>query len=188
MEKPIEIIWTTHSKEDLQNKILIYPFAKNTMLIIKELENYEATEPIKAIFLEYAQSLNVDLCFQSFEEELADLKKLYAPPHGCILVAMLGENLVGAVALKKIGEGICEMKRLYVKPDFRKFGAGRALVKLLIDKAEEKKYTKMKLDTLAILQPAIALYKSLGFAETTAYYHNPLPEVVYMELDLSHSK
>jgi ribosomal protein S18 acetylase RimI-like enzyme len=156
-------------------------------MVIKELENYQATEPIKTIFLEYAQSLNVDLCFQSFEEELADLKKLYAPPQGCILVATNDENLVGVVALKKIEESVCEMKRLYVKPDFRKFGVGRMLVKLLIERAKEKGYAKMKLDTLTILEPAIALYKSFGFGETTAYYHNPLADVVYMELDLLHA-
>lgn len=151
---------------------------------IKEVENYEDLEGIKAIFLEYAQSLNVDLCFQSFDEELADLTKLYAPPKGCILAAYEGEHLAGAVALKKIGEGICEMKRLYVKPSFRKFGTGRRLVELLIEKAKEKNYILMKLDTLDILQPAIALYRSFGFKETTAYYHNPLAGVVYMELAL----
>ncbi len=151
---------------------------------IIELENYEATEDIKTIFLEYAQSLNVDLCFQSFEEEIADLKKLYASPTGCILAAYEEENLIGAVALKKIGEGVCEMKRLYVRPAFRKFGAGKELVKLLIDKAKEKDYKVMKLDTLDILQPAISLYKSFGFKEITAYYHNPLAGVVYMELVL----
>lgn len=151
---------------------------------IKELENYEATEGIKAIFLEYAQSLNVDLCFQHFEEELADLKKLYAPPTGCILAAYEEEILAGAVALKKIGEGVCEMKRLYVRPAFRKSGTGRDLVKLLIEKSKEKDYKVMKLDTLDILQPAISLYKSFGFKETTAYYHNPLVGVVYMELAL----
>lgn len=151
---------------------------------IKELENYEATQSIKEIFLEYSQFLNVDLCFQGFEQELADLKKLYAPSSGCILVAEEGETLVGAVALKKIGEGICEMKRLYVRPAFRKYGIGRALVQLLIEKAKEKGYQTMKLDTLDSLKPAIALYQSFGFQETTAYYHNPLPNVVYMEMSL----
>ena len=152
---------------------------------IKELENYNATEPIKDIFLEYAQFLEVDLCFQGFEQELADLKKLYAPPSGCILIAIEGETLAGTVALKKIGEGVCEMKRLYVRPDFQKRGLGKELVQLLITKAKEKNYTLMRLDTLDKLQPAIMLYKSLGFVETTAYYHNPLPNVVYMELQLA---
>lgn len=151
---------------------------------IKEIENYEATQSIKEIFLEYSQFLNVDLCFQGFEQELADLKKLYAPPSGCILVAEEENQLAGVVALKKIGEGICEMKRLYVRPAFRKFGIGKELVQLLLHKAKEKNYQTMKLDTLDWLKPAIALYQSFGFQETTAYYHNPLPKVVYMELGL----
>jgi putative acetyltransferase len=141
-------------------------------------------EEVKSIFIEYAEYLEVDLCFQDFEKELKTLPKVYAPPKGCIILAKQDNQTVGCVALKPIGEGICEMKRLYVRPQARGMGLGRMLVEELIKFARESDYATMKLDTLPKLKEAIQLYSSFGFTKTTAYVYNPLPEVVYMALIL----
>ena len=139
---------------------------------------------IRELFLEYRDSLKVDLCFQDFDEELAELPGRYAPPKGRLLLAMGGTQAAGCVALREIGPAICEMKRLFVRPSFRQRGVGRLLAQAVISAAHEVRYERMRLDTLASLRAAIALYESLGFRRIEPYYHNPVADAVFMELQL----
>lgn len=139
---------------------------------------------IRQLFRDYENELGENLCFQSFEEELKDPLKKYAPPRGAIFIAYYNNEVAGCIALYPLNEEECEMKRLYIKPVFRKHGLAQQLVDVLLAHANGQGFAKMKLDTLEKLQPAIALYKKNGFAETTAYYENPLPTVVYMEKKL----
>ena len=142
-------------------------------------------DKVRTLFREYETELNEDLCFQSFEEELKNPLKKYGMPEGVLYVAKWGNAIAGCIALMPLKEErVCEMKRLYVSPAFRKYKIGKALVEQLLKDAAQLGYTKMKLDTLQKLQPAIALYKQFGFLETTAYYENPLAGVVYMERHL----
>jgi ribosomal protein S18 acetylase RimI-like enzyme len=139
-------------------------------------------EKVRQLFLEYVRELDEDLCFQSFDEELKNPLYKYGTPFGGLLLAYWNNEAVGCVALQPLKEqGVCEMKRLYVQPDFRKHKIGEMLVTEIVKQAQQIGYTKMKLDTLDKLQAAIHLYKKHGFVETTSYYHNPLPGVVYME-------
>jgi ribosomal protein S18 acetylase RimI-like enzyme len=144
----------------------------------------EQLQTIRELFLEYRDSLGLDLCFQNFNEELAELPGHYAPPNGRLLLAMDETQAAGCVALREIGPGICEMKRLFVRPAFRQRGAGRLLAQTIISAARDIGYERMRLDTLASLRPALALYESLGFQRIAPYYHNPAPEPVFMELQL----
>lgn len=140
---------------------------------------------IRQLFLEYASSLEISLCFQNFEQELAALPGKYAPPTGQLLLARDGGQPVGCVALRDLGPKICEMKRLYVRPPWRKHGLGRKLAEAIIASAVEIGYERMRLDTLATMTPAIALYHSLGFRRIPAYYANPSEHAVFMELVLA---
>lgn len=143
-------------------------------------------DEVRAAFREYANWLGVNLAFQGdFEQELAGLPGKYAPPSGRLLVAKSDMALAGTVALRSLGEGTCEMKRLFVRPSFRGRGLGRLLVDRILDEARVIGYQRMRLDTLAHMTEAVTLYKSIGFQVIPAYYHNPLPDVVYFELDLS---
>lgn len=141
-------------------------------------------EAVRTLFREYADWLKVDLCFQGFAQELAGLPGLYAPPRGRLLLAFDGEALAGCVALRPLAENICEMKRLYVRALFRQKGLGRQLVQQLIAEARGLGYERMRLDTLAHMTPAIELYESLGFQRIASYYPTPLPDTVFMELEL----
>jgi putative acetyltransferase len=138
----------------------------------------------RALFREYAADLNVDLCFQEIEAELDSLPEIYGTPDGCLFLARSGDQLSGCGALRRLGTGICEMKRLYVRAEARGTGVGRILAESLIAKGRLLGYTAMRLDTLAHLTAARELYRSLEFVEIEAYYDNPLPNPVYMELDL----
>jgi putative acetyltransferase len=155
------------------------------MLSIKAItqQGPELTTAIQ-LFKDYALELNADLCFQSFDAELTDPLKKYGAPKGALFIAYYNNEVAGCIALQPLVDGSCEMKRLYVKPDFRKHKIGDALVQQLLETAKTLGYQKMKLDTLERLQAAINLYKKYGFVVTTAYYENPLPEVVYMEKEL----
>lgn len=144
----------------------------------------EELEEVKKIFIEYAAFLQVDLCFQDFEKELQTLHQVYLPPLGCIILAKEDNQVLGCIALKPIGEGVCEMKRLYVRPAARGKGLGNQLVEELIDFAQKVGYKTMKLDTISSLKEAIKLYRSKGFVETNAYVYNPLSDVYYFQLTL----
>ena len=136
------------------------------------------------LFREYQQWLDVDLCFQGFEQELSGLPGDYAPPGGTLLLADREDESVGCVALRPVAEGVCEMKRLYVRDGARGSGLGRALAIEVIESARRLGYQTMRLDTLSRLHAAMQLYGSLGFHTCTPYYHNPLGDVVFWELAL----
>ncbi len=140
---------------------------------------------VRALFQEYAASLGIDLCFQNFDKELAGLPGEYAPPAGRLLVAVDEDRLAGCVGLRRIDDGICEMKRLYVRPTHRGTGLGRTLAEAVIAAAREIGYSTMRLDTLPSMTAAIKLYGSLGFADTQPYRFNPVEGVRYMELVLT---
>ena len=156
------------------------------MLLIKHIvEEGKELDIIRDLFREYEKELDEDICFQSFEEELKDPLKKYGPPSGDLMLAYWEDEIAGCIALSGLKEnGICEMKRLYVKPPFRKNKIGRLLVEDLLTSANDKNYKKMRLDTFLKLQAAVHLYEQFGFKNISAYYDNPLPGVVYMEKEL----
>jgi epoxyqueuosine reductase len=139
-------------------------------------------DAVRGLFREYEASLPFDLSFQSFEQELAGLPGRYAPPSGRLLVARCDGAFVGCVALRQIGDGLCEMKRLFVQPAFQGKGIGKALARAIIEEARRIGYKRMRLDT--VLEPARSLYRSLGFREIPPYQHVPVAGVVFMELEL----
>jgi ribosomal protein S18 acetylase RimI-like enzyme len=151
---------------------------------IVEAASPDEMQLARQLFQEYATSLGFSLCFQDFDRELAALPGEYAPPGGCLLLARCGRRAAGCVALRQLAEGACEMKRLYVRPEFRGQGLGRALCEKAIALARQFGHRCMKLDTVSNMHDALALYRSLGFHECAPYRHNPLPGAVYLELAL----
>ena len=135
---------------------------------------------VHELFVEYAKSLNVSLCFQNFDQELATLPGDYDP----ILLAKWDGRVAGCVAMHPYGDDACEMKRLYVRPEFRAYGIGRALTHRVIDEAKQRGYRRLLLDTLPSMQAAIGLYRSLGFSEIDPYRVNPVEGARYMQLQL----
>lgn len=142
-----------------------------------------------ALFGEYQRHIGVDLCFQDFDAELANLAGIYAPPHGAALLVRTAIEAApaGCVALKRLASGVCEMKRLYVRPQHRGAGLGRALVEACMRRARELGYSRIRLDTLASMTAAQALYRSLGFADIEPYYCNPHPGTRFMECVLANT-
>ncbi len=141
-----------------------------------------------SIFREYGDSLGIDLSFQGFEEELAQLPGLYAAPRGTLLLAWVEGELAGCCALRPIDDvdvaNAAEMKRLYVRPAFRRFGLGRLLAEAVLDAARQMGYSSVLLDTLDDMEAARALYEELGFVEVPPYYHNPIAGSHYLRVDL----
>ena len=155
------------------------------MLKVVQAEEGENFTHAQLLFEEYAASLDFDLDFQDFDEELANLPGGYAPPGGRLLVAIYRGQAAGCVALRKLSNDVCEMKRLYVRPQFRGLGIGRALAEAVIEEAQRIGYARMRLDTVPLMERARALYASLGFEEIGPYRHNPIEGAVFMELTLA---
>lgn len=145
----------------------------------------EQLDATRDIFREYAAGLGVDLCFQSFDAELAGLPGDYAPPRGALLLAMIEGQVAGCVALRPLDNvdyaNAAEMKRLYVRKAFRGFGLGRQLVEAIMDAARLAGYNSILLDTLDDMESARALYAELGFEEIPPYYHNPIAGAHYLK-------
>jgi ribosomal protein S18 acetylase RimI-like enzyme len=158
------------------------------MIKIRHAESEKDLTEIGELFLEYAKSLGFDLSFQNFEEELVDLPGDYSPPEGCLLAAVEGGQFAGCVALRQFEEGICEMKRLYVRPAYRGRGIGRSLAVSVIEEARKIGYLKMRLDTVPAMKQAIPLYFSLGFKQISPYRENPIDGALFLELVLRRSR
>ena len=141
-------------------------------------------EQARVLFREYASSLGFGLEFQDFETELSSLPGAYGAPRGCILIAEEGGEVAGCVALRPLDADTCEMKRLYVRPDYRGRPLGRELAEEVIARARGMGYESMRLDTVASMTVANALYEALGFVQTEPYRHNPLEDARYYELRL----
>ena len=155
-------------------------------LRIVQASTDEEIQQARQLFEEYAAGLGFSLCFQNFDGELAELPGKYAPPSGRLFLAIDDEDRVaGCIALRSIGPGVCEMKRLFVRPAYRGQRLGRLLIDKLIDEARAIGYTHMRLDTLpGLMDNAIALYRSIGFVEIGPYCENPVEGAKFMELDL----
>lgn len=154
------------------------------MLKLIRAESKEQIDLARVLFREYAASLGVDLCFQDFETELANLPGDYAPPAGRLYLAYEDEQPAGCVGLRKIDDEICEMKRLYVRPLSRGQGIGRQLVLALVKDARELGYSRMRLDTLPSMKRAFELYRTMGFKPIGPYRANPVPGAMFLELNL----
>jgi putative acetyltransferase len=155
------------------------------MVKLVQAESPAEVAEARKLFIEYSDWLGLDLCFQNFEKELAELPGAYAPPDGRLFLALSENELAGCVALRKIGDGVCEMKRLFVRPSFRGLGIGKLMAMHLIEEARALRYERMRLDTLpAQMGEAIRMYRSLGFLEIEPYYHNPVAGALFMELRL----
>ena len=151
---------------------------------VKQAITAEDFAAARVLIEAYAVELDVDLCFQDFAEEIADLSGMYGPPGGCLLLARVGGEVAGCVAVRRLDDASCEMKRLYVQLQHRGTGLGRRLAEIAIEKATNLGYTRMMLDTLPDMNEAQALYTSLGFEEIAGYYRNPLPGVRYLACSL----
>jgi putative acetyltransferase len=158
--------------------------------VVKDFALSQAESPAqlaqaRELFLEYAQSLAFSLCFQNFDKELAELPGDYAPPDGRLLLAEFEGQLAGCVALHKMEPGICEMKRLYLRPQLRGRGLGRVLADRVIAEARQIGYQRMRLDTVEpVMKDAVAMYRKIGFREIAPYCQNPVAGALYMELQL----
>ena len=158
------------------------PEKKITILPVVTDAEVKAT---RELFVEYGQSLGFSLCFQSFDQEYASLPGKYAPPRGRLLLAEVDGQPAGCVALRPLETGVCEMKRLYVRPEFRGLKLGRRLAETIINEAKLIGYQLMRLDTVADKMPeAVALYRTLGFREIAPYTVNPEASVIFLELEL----
>lgn len=160
--------------KDKEKKITILPVVTDAEI-----------KTTRELFVEYGQSLGFSLCFQSFDQEYASLPGKYAPPRGRLLLAEVHGQPAGCVALRPLETGVCEMKRLYVRPEFRGLKLGRRLAETIINEARLIGYQAMRLDTIEDkMQSAVALYRTLGFKEIGPYTANPVPGAIFLELEL----
>lgn len=146
-------------------------------LLAKTKEDYET---VKLLFREYAAMINIDLAFQKFDDELSDISKMYAPPSGGIILCKVDEKFAGCIAIRKIGDSICELKRMYVNSRFEGRGIGKGLLEKALDLAVNYNYKLIRLDTLNYMAPAIYLYKQYGFYQIEPYYFNPNITAVFL--------
>ncbi len=166
------------------------PSVSSVSSVVKDLAFSQAESPpqiaqARELFLEYAQSLGFSLCFQNFDKELAELPGDYAPPEGRLFLAEYEGQLAGCVALHKLEPQICEMKRLYLRLQFRGTGLGRVLADRIIAEARQIGYQRMRLDTVEpVMKDAVAMYRKIGFREIAPYRANPIAGAMYMELQL----
>jgi putative acetyltransferase len=156
----------------------------HALLRILEVTRPSEVEQVRALVLEYAGSLGVDLCFQDFAREMREFPGEYIPPEGCLLLAMSGEEPAGCVGLRPLEPGVCEMKRLYVRPQYRGQRLGQHLARAIIAEARELGYVAMRLDTLPSMKAAIGMYRELGFQPIAPYYRNPVEGALFFELKL----
>ena len=154
------------------------------MLRFVQAKTEKHLEAIGELFTEYVHSLGFELDFQDYENEFAELPGEYAPPDGRLILAIVDGDAVGCIGLRKIDDTICEMKRMYVRPDFRGKGIGRSLAEIVIEEARKIGYKAMRLDTIDTMNEATFLYRSLGFKEIAPYRHNPMDGAMFMELNL----
>jgi putative acetyltransferase len=173
-----------------ENPIPLASFVSSVSSVVKGFAVTQAETPsqiaqARELFLEYAQSLGFSLCFQNFDKELAALPGDYAPPAGRLLLAEFEGQLAGCAALHPLEPGICEMKRLYLRPNFRGKSLGRALADRIIAEARQIGYQRMRLDTVEpVMKDAVAMYRKIGFREIAPYCTNPIAGALYMELSL----
>jgi ribosomal protein S18 acetylase RimI-like enzyme len=154
-------------------------------LTIEPLTDIHEVPIVRSMFQEYADSMGLDLGFQNFSQELAELPGKYAPPSGCLLVAKVDGQPAGCVGLRSLGDGVCEMKRLYVRSQYRGLGLGRKLAERVIEVARNLGYECLRLDTIASkMGSAVSLYAGLGFRTIPAYCETRFPDAIFMELDL----
>ena len=153
---------------------------------LTQAESSADIDEARTLFKEYEASLGISLCFQSFDQELANLPGDYAPPSGRLLLARVEGEIAGCIALRRFDDEICEMKRLYLRPSFRGKGLGGKMVDAILNEAKLIGYSKMRLDTIpGRMDEAIKLYRTIGFKEIPACYDTPLVDTLYMELDLT---
>ena len=156
------------------------------MFTLKQVESEEDIRETRKLFDEYVDGLGVSLCFQNYDKEVAGLPGEYTPPDGRLLLASQDGQIAGCIALRKLEDGVCEMKRLFVRPEYRGDGLGRILAEKIIGEAREMGYERMRLDTLpGKMDRAIAMYRRLGFTDIERYYDNPYEDALFMELDLA---
>ncbi len=154
------------------------------MTKIQIITAYNHLEQIKQLFTAYTKSLDINLDFQNYSQELKNLPGQYNIPQGILYIALVDNKPAGCIALRKIGQNDCEMKRLYVDPNFRGLGLGKLLSQKLLKYAKKQGYNYMYLDTLDTLLPAVQLYRKLGFVATNAYYETPLENTLFFKYDL----
>jgi ribosomal protein S18 acetylase RimI-like enzyme len=154
-------------------------------IVISQAESSAEIAIVRELFVEYAESLGFSLCFQNFDRELAGLPGDYTPPNGRLLLAKCGAESAGCVALHSLEPGVCEIKRLYIRPQFRGTGMGKMLTNTVISEAKAIGYKKVRLDTVEPkMKNAVGLYRALGFREIAPYRPNPIEGAMYMELEL----
>lgn len=157
---------------------------KEHIIQFKDITGQDMIEKIKKLFLEYVQSLKIDLSFQNFEEELETLPGKYGLPSGTLILALVDGEEAGCIALRNISENICEMKRLYVRDCYRGLGIGRKLINIIIEEALKMNYQYIRLDTLSTMKSAQELYLASGFYDIEPYVYNPIEGARFMELKL----